>query len=253
MSRLLHEIEDNPRLPAFLRRYMMDYLEFIFRTFKLYEPVISVIEAVLNKTNTDIIIDLCSGSGGPISSIVTELSSRKQISAVLTDKYPNPGNALEQSIKYDLRSINAKDVPVDLKGLRTMFSALHHFESDELLSILSDAVRKNQPIAFFDSSDKNPFLMLLIILFHPIAFILFTPFIRPFSYLRLLFTYVIPLVPLFTIWDGIVSVIHLHSPGSLNKLIRNKQLQHNYTWQVQILRNKIGLKITSLTGIRKIM
>lgn len=45
-----------------------------------------------------------------------------------------------------------------------------------------------------------------------------TPFIRPFRWARLLFTYPIPLVPLTCFWDGFVSQLRAYTPDELRDL-----------------------------------
>lgn len=259
MPGFFKEIEDLPILPALIRRFMMDYLEFIFNFLDLYRPGSKLIKATLEETDNTVIIDLCSGSGGPIKKIIKRLNSNMHVTVVLTDKYPNSylanslGSGLLQNknaakIAYDKRSIDARNVPSDLKGLRTMFSALHHFSKKELHDVFADAINKRQSLAFFDSGDKNFLMVLLIIIFHPLAFIFFTPFIRPFRFSRILFTYIIPVIPIFTIWDGFVSVLHLHKKCSLKEVLSTDKLFESYTWQITILRNAFGLKITSITG-----
>jgi hypothetical protein len=45
-----------------------------------------------------------------------------------------------------------------------------------------------------------------------------TPFIRPFTWRRLLWTYVVPVVPLVAMWDGLVSNLRTYSPVELSTL-----------------------------------
>lgn len=48
---------------------------------------------------------------------------------------------------------------------------------------------------------------------------------------RFLFTYLIPLVPLATIWDGMVSFLRVYSQEELKELVASLQSQ-DYTWEV---------------------
>ena len=52
----------------------------------------------------------------------------------------------------------------------------------------------------------------------PILVLVVTPFIRPFRWPRLLFTYPLPLVPLTCLWDGFVSQLRAYTPDELKNL-----------------------------------
>jgi hypothetical protein len=58
----------------------------------------------------------------------------------------------------------------------------------------------------------------------PVLVVLATPFIRPFTWSRLLWTYLVPLVPLTCCWDGIISQLRARSVEELNALARDPAL-----------------------------
>ena len=63
--------------------------------------------------------------------------------------------------------------------------------------------------------------MITTALLTPILVLLVTPFIRPFGWSRLLFTYLLPLVPLTCLWDGFVSQLRAYTPEELNTLAKS--------------------------------
>jgi len=128
-----------------------------------------------------------------------------------------------------------------------MFSAYHHFKPDAAKAILKNAVDNNAGIAIFDGGNKDLLMILGIIIIHPIAFFFLTPFFKPFRFSRLLFTYLIPLIPLCTVWDGIVSILRLYTPKDLYQLTRHLDAEH-YTWRSGKVKNKLGMKIAYLIG-----
>ena len=71
--RHLFEFGDQPWLPAFLRDAMTDYLALVYRLSPLPGVWAEVIERILKATGSEEIVDLCSGSGGPMSLVVAEL------------------------------------------------------------------------------------------------------------------------------------------------------------------------------------
>ncbi len=249
------EWEDQPWFPSFLRQYMMDFLRFVLQTGNLYKPVTPVLVNGLQQSNSTCIIDLCSGAGGAVQSIQKNLkeATGKSIPFTVTDLYPNI-IAYKQlqadtngSITYYEQSVNAMAVPQTLTGFRTIFSGFHHFDEKTAQQVLQNAVDAKEGIAVFDGGDKNIWFVILILIFHPIAFALFTPFIKPFSVKRLLFTYLLPVVPFCTIWDGIASVLRLYKPNELLQLAH--QTKHtNYSWQAGTVKNNFGIRIAYLIG-----
>ncbi len=91
-----------------------------------------------------------------------------------------------------------------------MFLSFHHFKPDEAMSILQNAVDSTLPIAIFEGQERN-LSHFIKFLFSPINVLLITPFIRPFKFARILFTYFILIVPIFVFWDGNVSVLRTYS------------------------------------------
>ena len=174
-------------------------------------------------------------------------SKKIQKSPSNTNAYKHLKEKNKNQIDFLDDSIDAKNVPEDLKGLRTMFSAIHHFDPDTIIKILKNSVEHNAGICFFDGGDKNIFTILGIIMFHPIAFLLCTPFFKPFKFSRLFFTYVIPLIPLTTVWDGCISILRLYSPNELLGFAKQVE-NNNYLWKSGKVRNKLGMNITYLIG-----
>jgi hypothetical protein len=252
----LFEFEDLTWFPDVIRAGGTDYLRYILIATEVYKPCIKLLNEALKKTGETKIIDLCSGGGGYIEQVCNGLEeiSSENISFTLTDKFPNIEtykllqNKTNGKVNFDSRSIDAANVPADLKGVRTMFSAIHHFQPGQVKSVLQNAVDNNAPIAIFDGGDTSIFGSLGIIIIHPIIFFLFTPFFKPFKFSRLFFTYIIPLIPLYTIWDGCVSIMRLYRPGDLLKLA-NEVSFAGYNWSAGKTKSRFGLHATYLIGI----
>lgn len=253
------EWEDQPWFPSLIRQYMMDFLRFVFSVGNLYQPITPSLIEGLQQTKRDVIVDLCSGGGGAVPSIQNNIkkATGKTIPFLLTDLYPNitAYQQLEkdshQSITYYKDAVDAALVPPALQGFRTIFSGFHHFDEKSAIKVLQNAADANEGIAIFDGGNRSIGFMLLILFFHPVAFFLFTPFIKPFSLRRLLFTYLIPIVPLCAIWDGIASVLRLYTPEEL--LLITKQIQGApYQWQAGFVTNGVGIRIAYLIGYPKI-
>ena len=98
------------------------------------------------------ILDLCSGAGGPIASLVDELEMHGyQVRVRLTDLYPNPKTTSHPRVVWLAQSVDATRVPPELAGVRTMFSAFHHFRPAAARAILKDAFDRRRAICIFEA------------------------------------------------------------------------------------------------------
>jgi hypothetical protein len=168
----------------------------------------------------------------------------------LTDRYPNLPAFREASsesggrIGFVAEPVDARAVPRGLPGFRTMFNAFHHFRPADARGILRDAVRARRPIAIFefplDTLRTFPPLLLL-----PLFVLATTPFVRPFRWKRLLWTYVVPLVPLTYAWDPIVSQLRQYSSDDLRRMTEGLE---EFVWQAGDVPTPRGGRVTYLVG-----
>jgi hypothetical protein len=251
----LFEFEDLAWFPNTIRESMTDYLRFLITKVDFYRPIVPLLIEGMNNSNASQIIDLCSGGGGAIEQIRNELNvqSGTDVKIILTDKYPNI-NAYQYlsaktkgGISFIDTSVDAADVPASLTGFRTIFSGFHHFDKLTAKSVLKNAVDARLGIGIFDGGDKNILAIIAILLVHPLVFFVFTPFFRPFRFSRLLFTYIIPVIPICTVWDGIVSIIRLYRPNELLK-IASEITSENYYWKSGKIKCRYGLNMSYLIG-----
>jgi hypothetical protein len=251
--RHLFELEDQPWFPAVVRDLATDYLQFFQTRFRLHRAMTPIVRRLLEETKTRRIVDLCSGGSGPLLSIVRDLADEGcQVRATLTDLYPNEpafakiADASNGLITYERQSVDARDVPSRLTGLRTVFNGFHHFTPEDARSILHAAAAARQPIAIFEMSERSRRTLVPVVLTPLIVWVL-TPFIRPFRWTRLLFTYPVPLVPLTCLWDGTVSQLRAYTPDELRGLAAGSAAMRWEVGQVPIVNGR-G-RLTYLTGV----
>jgi hypothetical protein len=251
----LFELEDLPWFPTVIRDLATDYLHFIEAKFSLHQPVVTLLRRSLEQSHMARVVDLCSGAGGPVLSVYEDLASDGvTVSFTLTDKYPNlrafrrMAALHPEDIAYVAESVDAAKVPGELLGFRTMFNAFHHFAPAAARAVLQCAVTACQPIGIFEFPERSAATMFPL-LFTPLFVAVATPFIRPFQWRRLLWTYVLPLVPVTCWWDGLVSQWRAYTVSELAGLTRGLD---EYAWEAD--RVPIGTtagKLTYLLGIPK--
>ena len=233
----LFEFEDLKWFPAFLRNYITDFLQFLSNQTKMYKPIIPIIKKGLEKSRTNQIIDLGSGGGGGLIWLNSEL--KKDISnlkIILTDYYPNIAafkftKNQADNFEYVEKSVDARDVPTELNGLRTQFLSLHHFRPDDAKKILQNAINSNSSIAIFEAQERSV-PSIVAMLFSPISVFLTTPFIQPFKLGRIIFTYLVPIVPIIVLWDGVVSSFRTYSVKEMKELVSKLNGTENYDWEI---------------------
>ena len=238
MKRLhLFEFEDLESFPVWLRNYMTDFLQLICNTFDVYETIMPIIEKGLNKSGGQQIIDLASGGGGGWLKISERLKDKfPEHKILMTDYYPNTSafeKAKQKSEHFDFYrgSVDARDVPPELKGMRTQFLSLHHFKPHDAKAILQNAVDSNSVIGVFEITERS-LKGFMGVVFSPISVLLLTPLARPFSLMRLIFTYLIPLIPLFVLWDGIVSVLRTYTISEMEQMAKSINKHETYEWEI---------------------
>lgn len=243
MTRIhLFEFEDLSWFPNSIRESTTGYLGFVLDKLKFYEPVASLLAEKINVLQIN-----CSGSGLPAKSIFPILNKKRTIKFILTDKFPNISSYKKlkensgDKIDYFETSVDAINVPEELKGLRTIFSVIHHLRRDQVKRIIKGTIKKNMPIGIFDSGDKNIFTILGIIFIHPIIFFFATPFVKPFWWSRIIFTYFFPIIPLCTVWDGAV-ILRPYSPKMLLKLAKEADENDEFDWEFGKVKNNKGFK-----------
>jgi len=251
----LFEFEDQKWFPAILRNFVTDFLQFISSKSGIYKPVVPLIENVLLEAETDTIIDLGSGGGGAIIGINKELLIKMpQLKIILTDYYPNlpafrQAKKTASNIEFISSPVDASDVSPELKGLRTLFLVFHHFKPDLAVQVIQNAIDTQSPIAIFESQERN-FLNFFGVIFSPLTVLYVTPFIRPFSIKRLIFTYLIPIVPLVVLWDGMVSVMRTNSVKEMKALLSKVNGKEKYDWKIDKINSGL-MRILFLTGKSK--
>ncbi len=236
----LFEFTDQSWYPQTFRRIQTEYLQFVATRGSAHQYLLPLLQKALQHAGAFEIVDLCSGGSGPWLRLYEQFQRAGwPVRILLTDKFPNPAavqkwaSAAQQGITYLSEPVDAMQVPHYLKGMRTLFEGFHHFKPEQARAILRDAAERRVPIAIFEISPKPPFtipLLLLSPLMTLLSYLLLTPFITPRTVPRFLWTYIIPLVPLATCWDGVISLLRVYTPQELTEL-SGSILCSDYNWE----------------------
>ncbi len=122
----LFEFEDQPWFPRLLRSYMQDHLTFMGNlSGPAYQPFVKKLKTVMERTQQNTLLDLCSGSGGPARTVVRLLRAQGfEARARLSDLFPNvvayqqlekESGGILQGVSFP---VDAAHVPTELDGFR---------------------------------------------------------------------------------------------------------------------------------------
>ena len=252
----LFEFEDFSWFPGWLRICMTNLIVILQKMIGIPEVLSGLIANILRKKNLLNIVDLGSGSGGVMPEVMESLrndQNLKNIQMVLTDLYPNQEmykkyniNRNDQ-ISYLETSVDATNIANAPEGLKTMINSFHHMPPKKARAILESAQRTNQPLLIYEMGVNN-IPLLIWWLFLPISLIILiimvlfmTPFVKPLTWRQIVFTYLIPIIPVCYAWDGQASLPRMYTLKDLDVLLEGLG-SDNYTWEKGYAKKKNGKK-----------
>ena len=257
----LFEFNECSWIPSMLREYATDFLSSLwcfdgFGTTKpAITPAIELMEKSIKKTKATKIVDLACGSGKASYHILLHLKKKgfRNLKLVLSDLFPNIEifrnlSAQNKDVEYEEKPVDAMNC--ELIGFRTFFASFHHFNTHQATKIIKDAVDKQVGIGIFEMTYKGLWNLILLIGLAPLWILLLTPIIRPVKASRILFTYIIPVIPLMLWWDGFVSVIRTYTEKELERIIKQADPDNTFEWHT--IKKIYGLpKVFAMAGYPK--
>ncbi|MFZ4715666.1 MAG: hypothetical protein ACOYL6_18225 [Bacteriovoracaceae bacterium] len=243
------EIQDFPWCPKTIRDGVTDYLAFSLKIAPLYKAAIPALENLF--VGEKQWIDLCAGGGGGSIPLFLEMKKvRPDLNLVLTDLYPNQGEKkFPPAVHIHPEPVDATQVPVNMIGVRTLFTSFHHLPDSLAKSVLADAFHKKQKIAVFEFTERNLYCLLMTF---PTLFFSFLTMIlvRPWSLARFFWTYILPAIPIVATVDIILSSFRTRTTEELELMVSDLKAP-DYQWEIGQWPTLFGFKITYLIGKKK--
>ncbi len=250
------EIHDSSACPTLVRESIVESLGMALRWGQIYAPVAPLFARFCERTGSRRILDLCSGSGEPVSILLEAMARQRAASPrfVLSDLFPNP-EAMRRvafrhpgHIEISLTPLDARDVPAHLDGdARTIVSAFHHFPPPLARSILADCVRKRRPVFVLEPCPRNPLRIAALALAYGAASLINPLVARRRRLTKALLTYAAPLLPAAQLWDGTVSVLRMYTKAELFELVA--PLGDDFEWTYHAIPLRLGSVATVFQGV----
>jgi len=226
------ELHDQPWFPAYFRDLVTEGLEAIWNQNHTYRPIAALLRDAVRRSGAERIVDLCSGGGGPWAGLHADVADGDLVPVVLTDLYPNALLARRASTSITVwpQPVDARHVPAELRGFRTLFSAFHHFDPEAARAMLADAFQQREGIAVIEGARPNAWTIIAVT---AVPFLAFRAALtaRPVRWDRIFWSCVIPVVPAVLWLDGVLSCLRSYSLDDLRELTAGLSAP-DYEWQI---------------------
>jgi len=133
------------------------------------------------------------------------------------------------------------------EGLYLSVNSFHQFNEKEAKEILTYVCQRSQPIVIVEGNNDSLWQVFGMSVIVPLTVLLTAPFVKPFRIERVLFTYLIPILPIVTFIDGFLALFKLYAPADLDELTASID-QKGYVWRSGKMDNGRGGKIIYLIG-----
>lgn len=252
----LFEFEDFDWFPSSIRACMTNLIVQLQKIMGIDAVLASLIAKTVKDLKVSQIVDLGSGSGGVMPHVIKQLHTNKDLGTVklmMTDLYPNPemvkkyGHGKDGLIGYSENSVDARKIASAPEGLKTMINSFHHMRPKDARKILESAEKNKQPLLIYEMAENTiPLLvwwfLLPISLIVLIIMVLFmTPSLKPLTWRQIIFTYLIPIIPVCYAWDGQASLPRMYTFKDLDILLQGLGSEE-YKWKKGHAKNDAGKK-----------
>jgi len=250
----LFEFEDFNWFPDWIRTCMTNLILVLHKMIGTKEVIASLLADIQKKWAFTQIVDMGSGSGGIMPEAVRTLNDQNPDSPtnlLLTDLHPSGqfvdyiNNQGIDHIRYSPAPLDALHLSKAPKGLKTMIASFHHMPPATARQILKSAQDNDEALLIYELSENNiPLIVWWVLL--PISLVLLfimslfmTPFSSPLSFKQILFTYLIPAIPICYAWDGQASLPRTYTFEDVRELLKDIP-DENYTWEIEKAKKKNG-------------
>ncbi|MEZ4796094.1 MAG: hypothetical protein R2785_02885 [Flavobacteriaceae bacterium] len=210
--------------PKFLKSLIAEFLSWFVAKVNATKPFIPVIEDILNKTNHKRIINIEFNVGAGIETVKP---------------------FLKDDVTVD--SIHISNFNTSEKGVYLFVNSFHQLNSEKAKKILQDIVDSGNPLVVVEGNNDSLWQIVGMTVFVPLTVLLTAFFVMPFRISRIIFTYLIPILPIIIVIDGCIALLKLYNPTDLLELTSSLE-RNNYDWKAGKNDNGRGGKIMYLTG-----
>ncbi len=239
-TRYAFEFCDHAKTPHPIRKTLLEILETCNQQFRpYYQEVSNDILDICDKEGLTSVVELGAGTA-PITRELACDSRATNLKLIPCDLYPETQvwEELEKEFPGQVESVSE---PVDFlqprdwpeKSLLVLVAAFHHIPPKLRPLFLKTQSESGERVAVFEPLRKTPFSMALTIFaIFPALLLPILKIRRPGRLRRVLWCWLVPVVPLMFMWDGIVSCLRQWNPEEWEANLQ-EQLADDHTWAIK--------------------
>ena len=230
----LKELEDYPWFPSSLRKMQLEYVGWISVQLKLYRPVLKE----MIKFRSTQWIDLASGSGWPACYL--QKNASHHIYYTLSDLYPDSfSNEVKKHVEFEHESLDLNKFQPQNGKQYSLFNAFHHFPSAQQKQLIKKMKEARASCIIAEVLEPSLLSFIQVTLAAFIVQPLTAWAIRPFSVLRMVTTYLVPVQLVTVAWDGWLSVFKSKTAKQYKELVC-EFADHQYSIEVKRIQQLQG-------------
>ncbi len=226
----LFEFLDLPWIGGWVRQSMLEYLNFLL--YRMAQPYRGV-EQILSRWASDgpkgFVLDMGSGGGGHVDWLIrrADASGLPIPKFILSDLFPKANLPTWETIQsrhgitkvgYVADPIDACAPEVSTIRLRSMFSIFHHLTPEQARQMLASACSDSDGILVAEGVRRAVLPAFMMAMLLPV-YMFVMPFAAPhFTARRLVFSCIIPIIPLMMTFDGVASVLRAYTADEIISL-----------------------------------
>ncbi|MEM6378426.1 MAG: hypothetical protein AAF705_09440 [Bacteroidota bacterium] len=210
--------------PQHLKILIAEFLSWFVVKVNATKPFVPVIEDTLENSGYKNIINIDLKIGAGIESLAQFLNPEISISNV---PYP--------------------EFSADRKGLYLFANGFHQLPEKEAAKVLKTIAENGHPVVVVEGNNDSLWQIVGMTVFVPLTVLLTAPFVKPFRFSRIFFTYLFPVLPIIILVDGCLALLKLYNPKDLLELTVALKVP-NFQWTAGKNDNNRGGKIIYLTG-----
>lgn len=254
----LFELHEEPWFPEVLRSIFRAGLGKTQSKLGVFDNAIPKIRDFLGGSErSSRVLDLCSGSGQTtihILDLFQKCEDGKEVEVMLSDLYPEVERferlraERPHSVSYCEEPVDALRPPDLGPHCRSIFASLHHFRPPQVRRILEDAACRSEGICVLESTTRSWKSLLATLPMPLLAAVVCGVTLRPWRFSHLLWSVLIPVIPLVVLWDSVVSTLRSYTVEDLRRITGSMDCE-GFEWIVgEVPMVKTGLPTTYLIG-----
>lgn len=210
--------------PTYLKQCIFEFMTWFVGKVQAAKPFMPVIDEGLSHTSSHQIVVIKSNFGAGFETLKPFLDT-----------------------SITIQETSFENLETKHNGLYVSVNSFHQLRPKDAKNLLETIAENGHSIAVLEGNNDSLWQVVGMTIFVPLTVLLTAPFVKPFRFGRLIFTYLIPILPIITLIDGFLALFKLYAPIDLDELTSSISIK-NYEWKSGKMDNNRGGKIIYLLG-----